>query len=52
MSETNPMSAMRQPFATLVPAHFSWSTTHEGRVAVLTLTRPTRKNPLTFDSYA
>ena len=52
MSETNPMSAMRQPFATLVPAHFSWSTTHEGRVAVLTLNRPTRKNPLTFDSYA
>ncbi len=31
------------------PRHFQWRC--EGRVAVLTLNRPDRKNPLTFDSY-
>ena len=30
--------------------HFGW--TLEGRVATITLNRPERKNPLTFDSYA
>ena len=30
--------------------HFSWSV--DGRVATLTLNRPERKNPLTFESYA
>jgi enoyl-CoA hydratase/carnithine racemase len=32
------------------PEHFQWS--QEGRVGVVTLNRPERKNPLTFDSYA
>ncbi len=32
------------------PAHFGW--TLDGRVATITLNRPERKNPLTFDSYA
>ena len=32
------------------PAHFNWRV--EGTVAVITLTRPERKNPITFDSYA
>jgi enoyl-CoA hydratase/carnithine racemase len=32
------------------PAHFEW--THQGPLAVIRLTRPDRKNPLTFDSYA
>lgn len=36
--------------ATLKPKHFLWSV--EGAVATLTLNRPDRKNPLTFDSYA
>ena len=31
------------------PQHFLWRV--EGRVAVITLNRPERKNPLTFDSY-
>ncbi|HEY0970295.1 MAG TPA: enoyl-CoA hydratase family protein [Gemmatimonadales bacterium] len=31
------------------PRHFGWRV--EGRVAVITLDRPERKNPLTFDSY-
>jgi enoyl-CoA hydratase/carnithine racemase len=32
------------------PKHFLWHT--EGKVGVVTLNRPERKNPLTFDSYA
>jgi enoyl-CoA hydratase/carnithine racemase len=35
---------------TFQPAHFLWS--HDGGVATVTLNRPERKNPLTFDSYA
>ena len=49
---TNPMSAMRHPLAALEPMHFAWSTAHDGRVGVITLNRPSRKNPLTFESYA
>ena len=49
---TNPMSAMRHPLAALEPKHFAWSTAHDGRVGVITLNRPSRKNPLTFESYA
>jgi enoyl-CoA hydratase/carnithine racemase len=36
--------------ATLEPAHFLWRM--EGDVAVIQLSRPERKNPLTFESYA
>ena len=36
-------------FSELKPTHFLWST--EGTVATLTLNRPERKNPLTFDAY-
>ncbi len=32
------------------PSHFNWRV--DGKVAVITLTRPERKNPMTFDSYA
>jgi enoyl-CoA hydratase/carnithine racemase len=32
------------------PKHFLWSV--EGKVGVITLNRPERKNPLTFESYA
>jgi enoyl-CoA hydratase/carnithine racemase len=32
------------------PQHFSWE--RDGAVAVIRLTRPERKNPLTFESYA
>ncbi len=34
----------------LAPTHFGWS--FEGGVATVTLNRPERKNPLTFESYA
>lgn len=52
MTAPDPMSAMRAPIAALNPKHFAWSTAHEGRVGIITLERPARKNPLTFDSYA
>src|SRR5260370_21142494 len=32
------------------PTHFHWRV--DGSVAVISLARPERKNPLTFDSYA
>jgi enoyl-CoA hydratase/carnithine racemase len=32
--------------------HFRWSAGADGRVATITLDRPEKKNPLTFDSYA
>lgn len=34
------------------PEHFAWSYHPDTRVATITLNRPERKNPLTFDSYA
>ena len=40
----------RLDFATYQPRHFLWSL--DGKVATITLNRPDRKNPLTFDSYA
>ena len=49
---TDPMAAMRRSLAAFSPAHFAWSTAHNGRVGVITLNRPSRKNPLTFESYA
>jgi enoyl-CoA hydratase/carnithine racemase len=36
--------------ANITPKHFNWRM--EGDVAVISLDRPDRKNPLTFDSYA
>ena len=49
------MSAMAhhlQPMAGRATTHFRWNATDDGRVATITLNRPERKNPLTFDSYA
>lgn len=37
-------------FATFQPEHFLWSLS--GKVGTITLNRPERKNPLTFESYA
>ena len=39
----------RRDFATWQPAHFRWSLAD--RVGTITLNRPERKNPLTFESY-
>ena len=40
----------RRASADLAPRHFGWAV--ERKVGVITLNRPERKNPLTFDSYA
>ena len=42
--------AQRIDFKTYAPKHFLWSLS--GKVATITLNRPERKNPLTFESYA
>jgi enoyl-CoA hydratase/carnithine racemase len=39
----------RIPLESIHPQHFGWSV--EGRVAMVTINRPERKNPLTFESY-
>jgi enoyl-CoA hydratase/carnithine racemase len=46
MSQT-PIS--QTPIIDIHPLHFRWRV--EGKVATITLNRPERKNPLTFDSY-
>ena len=48
---TNPMRAQFGPLADYAARHFSWSCSASG-VGTLTLNRPERKNPLTFESYA
>lgn len=48
---TNPMQAKRHPFKDFRPRHFRFETDADGRVATVTLDRPDKKNPLTFDSY-
>ncbi|MDO8279552.1 MAG: enoyl-CoA hydratase family protein [Burkholderiaceae bacterium] len=40
----------RVDFTNYQPKHFKW--TLQGKVATITLNRPERKNPLTFESYA
>jgi enoyl-CoA hydratase/carnithine racemase len=40
----------RVDFSNFAPKHFKWEL--QGKVATITLNRPERKNPLTFESYA
>lgn len=42
----------KRAFADYRPKHFLWSVSGDGKVGTITLNRPERKNPLTFDSYA
>lgn len=46
------MAAMRRPLANEPLQHAMWRTEANGRVAVITLHRPEKRNPLTFASYA
>ena len=51
----NPMHAQFDATALYQAQHFAWSferTNGRGGVGTITLNRPERKNPLTFDSYA
>ena len=49
VQETSPMEITAKA-ADLRPVHFGWSV--DGKVATVTLDRPDKKNPLTFESYA
>jgi enoyl-CoA hydratase/carnithine racemase len=42
----------KKPFKDYAARHFRWECSEDGRVATITLNRPEKKNPLTFDSYA
>ncbi|MBP6019884.1 MAG: enoyl-CoA hydratase family protein [Burkholderiaceae bacterium] len=42
----------KRSFADYHARNFLWSVSEDGKVATITLNRPERKNPLTFDSYA
>jgi len=46
------MTEMRRPFAGYTPRHFRWQGSEDGRIATITLDRPEKKNPLTFESYS
>ena len=48
--DTHLAGGNRRSVADLKPQHFGWRV--ERQVGVITLNRPERKNPLTFDSYA
>ncbi len=46
------MNHDQRSFQHYAARHFGWQCSADGRVATLTLNRPDKKNPLTFDSYA
>lgn len=46
------MAHHRQPAAGYQPRNFLWTVSDDAKVATITLNRPDRKNPLTFESYA
>ncbi|MEO8935224.1 MAG: enoyl-CoA hydratase family protein [Burkholderiaceae bacterium] len=46
------MSHHRTRLASRKTIHFRWDVGDDGRIGTVTLDRPERKNPLTFDSYA
>jgi enoyl-CoA hydratase/carnithine racemase len=46
------MNDDRRPCKDYPARHFGWTCSADGRVATITLNRPEKKNPLTFDSYA
>jgi enoyl-CoA hydratase/carnithine racemase len=50
ITSTNPMRAQFAPRAAYQASHFAYA--YSAQVATITLNRPERKNPLTFDSYA
>src|SRR3974377_678145 len=46
------MQHQLQPLRDYRARHFRWEVSPDGRVATVTLDRPQKKNPLTFDAYA
>nr|WP_310323824.1 enoyl-CoA hydratase family protein [Aminobacter aminovorans] len=51
MTMTNPMQDKKRPFQGHQAQHFKFETDADGKVATITLNRPEKKNPLTFESY-
>ena len=49
---SNPMRGQFEPKGNYAAKHFAWAFDAASGVGTLTLNRPERKNPLTFDSYA
>lgn len=45
------LAGLQQSMRDYKPKHFLWSLQNDGRVARISLNRPERKNPLTFQSY-
>ncbi len=52
MSADSAMASARRPYKDYRAQHFRFEASADGRVATLSLNRPERKNPLTFESYA
>ena len=48
---TDRLAGLQRSMRDYAPQHFIWSLGGEGRIATITLNRPERKNPLTFESY-
>lgn len=46
------MAHHKRPYAGYEARNFLWEVSADAKVATITLNRPERKNPLTFDSYA
>lgn len=46
------MAHHKRPYAGYEARNFLWEVSADSKVATITLNRPERKNPLTFDSYA
>ena len=51
-TDANPMQAQAGKLAGYQATHFGWQVSDDHKVATITLNRPERKNPLTFESYA
>lgn len=52
MTTEHTMAHHTGPMAGYEASNFSWQVSEDGKVATITLNRPDRKNPLTFESYA
>jgi enoyl-CoA hydratase/carnithine racemase len=53
MQETvHTMVHHKRSYTSFQARNFLWTVSEDGKVATITLNRPERKNPLTFDSYA